>query len=293
MSLEETLDKLGLTKYEAQAYRYILQNGPTEAGEITKETSIPNGKIYETLNKLENYGFIEIQQTRPKRYHFRNINIAMEEYLDRKKENLDNEFKKLEFLGSQAIKEFEQLHMNQLPKKEEIFWRTAFGSEIHDLYYNTIKEATKSILYFLPHSIHDRSIGGDSLSKHKHESYINQQLEKDFVDKLLLQGKEKSIKILFVGQQECHIFKNLFEKAIEEETGIEVRALKQDIITAPMLLIDETITIFDIVDPLDNHSTIGITKIWDRRLNKNLNEKIQKLWNRSIQYKKVFPIQSA
>ena len=109
MSLEESLDKLGLTKYESNAYYYIIKNGPVEAGEITSETNIPNGKIYETLNKLESYGFIEIQHSRPKKYQSRNINIAIEEYLERKKQLLDTEFKKLESLGTKVIKEYEQI----------------------------------------------------------------------------------------------------------------------------------------------------------------------------------------
>ena len=94
MSLQQTLDQLGLTKYESQAYHYILTNGAVEAGEISKNEKIPNGKIYETLNNLEEYGFIEIQYSRPKKYRSRNINIAIEEFLGRKRELLDIEFKK-------------------------------------------------------------------------------------------------------------------------------------------------------------------------------------------------------
>ena len=45
----------------------------------------------------------------------------------------------------------------------------------------------------------------------------------------------------------------------------------------------------DIVDPLDSHTTIGITKIWDRRLNSNLKKKIQVLWNQASKYRAVFP----
>ena len=290
MSLEELLDKLGLTKYESNAYYYIIKNGSAEAGEITRDANIPNGKIYETLNKLESYGFIEIQHSRPKKYQSRNINIAIEEYLERKKQLLETEFKELESLGTKVIKEYEQIQLDDTPKKEEIFWRTAFGSEIHDLYYNTIKEAKHSILYFLPHSIHDKLLEGEAVRKHRHQNKADRSQEKEFMTKLFNQaGKDKSIKVLFAGQQECPFFKELFKVGIEEKTDIEVRAIQQAIITPPILLIDNIITIMDIVDPLDNHSTIGITKIWDRRLNENLKEKIDMLWRKSKAYKKIFP----
>ena len=288
MSLEETFDKLGLTKYESQAYYYIIQNGPVEAAEITRDTNIPNGKIYETLNKLENNGFIEIQQSRPKKYLSRNINIAIEEFLEQKKEDFELEFKKLETLGNQAIKEFEQIHINKEPKKEEIFWRTAFGTEIHDVYFTTIKETKHSILYFLPHSMHDRSFSPESLHKHINEKNSSATEEKDFISKLLTLKEDKSIKILFAGKEECPYFKEIFKDVIENKTSIKVKGLREDIITAPMLLVDDNITIMDIVDPLDNHSTIGITKIWDRRLNNNLKEKISVLWQKAEEYKNVF-----
>ncbi len=289
-SIEETLDKLGLTKYESLAYSYILQNGSVEAGEITKDTNIPNGKIYETLNRLERYGFIEIQESRPKKYHSKNINIAIEEYLDQKKLSLENEFKKLEDLGTQAIKEFEQIHLNQPNKKEEIFWRTAFGPEIHDLYYSTIKEAKHSVLYFLPHSIHDRQLGSITSKKHRHERNGEEGEEKNFISKLLDQSSDvKTIQILFAGQKECPYFKELFGKVVHQSSAIEVKAIQQDIVTPPIMLVDDVITIMDIVDPLDNHSTIGITKIWDRRLNSNLKEKIQILWKQASNYRSIFP----
>ena len=290
MSLEESLDKLGLTKYEAQAFTYIVQNGSVEAGEITGDTNIPNGKIYETLNKLEFYGFIEIQQSRPKRYRSRNINIAIEEYLERKKELLDLEFKKLEDLGTKAIQQFEQIHLEESPKKEEIFWRTAFGPEINELYYTSMKEAKHSILYFIPHSIHDRSMSKLTFKSHAHENKDEFNQEKDLIAQLLSQGqKDKITRILFAGEYECPFFKDLFSLLLDKEPAIEIRALQQDIITPPIILIDDIITIMDIVDPIDNHTTMGITKIWDSRLNKKLKEKIETLWEQGLAYRKVFP----
>ena len=290
MSLQQILDQIGLTKYESQAYYYVLSNGAVEAGEISKNENIPYGKIYETLNKLEKYGFIEIQQSRPKKYRSRNINIAIEEYLSQKKQSLESEFKKLENLGAQAIKEFEQIHLNQSNKKEEIFWRTAFGSEIHDLYFTTLKEAKHSILYFLPHSFHDRQLGKDPYKKHRHKQSDQEKQEKDFISKLFtLGGKEKTIQILFAGEKECPFFKELFGIVIDGNYDIEVKAIQQDIVTPPLLLVDDVITIMDIVDPLDNHTTIGITKIWDGRLNANLKEKISLLWDQASKYKAVFP----
>jgi hypothetical protein len=43
-------------------------------------------------------------------------------------------------------------------------------------------------------------------------------------------------------------------------------------------LINNLITIFEIVDPTDNHSTLGITKNWERKLASKIKEKLRIIW---------------
>ena len=289
MSFTEVLDKIGLTKYESEAFNYIILNGPVEAGEISKSGNIPYGKIYETLNKLEKYGFIEIQNSRPKKYFSRNINIAIEEYLEKKKEGLEQEMRNFENLGNKLLIEYEQLHQNKKNQKEEIFYRTAFGSEINDLYLSSLKEAKQSIFYFMPHSIHDTNLNALDKTKHSHQKKVDLSQERDIINKFLnLDKKGINVKILYTGEYECPFFKSLFSELLTNDSTIEFKASKENIITPPLLLIDDAITMMDIIDPLDNHTAIGLTKIWDRRLHKNLKDKIDILWKKSRDYKTVF-----
>ena len=52
------LEKLGLSPYEAKAYLALMQKSPANGYEISKISKIPTSKIYETLLKLKNKGFI-------------------------------------------------------------------------------------------------------------------------------------------------------------------------------------------------------------------------------------------
>ena len=57
-----SLQKLGLTNYGAKTYIVITNFGPIDASGIAKEAGIPRTKIYDVLNKLEEDGWINVEQ---------------------------------------------------------------------------------------------------------------------------------------------------------------------------------------------------------------------------------------
>lgn len=60
-----TLQKLGLTYYEAKAYLALMMTGVTKPSVIAEESGIPRTKIYEVLKKLEENNWITIEKGRP------------------------------------------------------------------------------------------------------------------------------------------------------------------------------------------------------------------------------------
>ena len=64
----ESLEKFGLTRYEAKAYIGMCNLITGKAEEIAKSSEIPRSKIYNTLKALDKKGFIEITHTRPLEY---------------------------------------------------------------------------------------------------------------------------------------------------------------------------------------------------------------------------------
>lgn len=54
----ESIEELGLTPREAKVYLALLKLGLSPIGPIIKESGTPSSKIYETLNKLAQRGFV-------------------------------------------------------------------------------------------------------------------------------------------------------------------------------------------------------------------------------------------
>ena len=106
MELSDLLLKLGLTTYETKAYTTLLLLGPSKAGKISKESGVPQSKIYSVLEKLEEKQLIETLNGRPKEFKAVKPKFALlkliqtrEDELNKLKSSLKlllNNFKRLE-----------------------------------------------------------------------------------------------------------------------------------------------------------------------------------------------------
>jgi len=57
--LVETLERAGLSPYQADAYVTLLGYGSTSATELASESSVPKPRIYDVLEELEERGYVE------------------------------------------------------------------------------------------------------------------------------------------------------------------------------------------------------------------------------------------
>jgi sugar-specific transcriptional regulator TrmB len=64
--MQELLESLGLTNYEARALSFLLSHGERAAPVISRETDIPFGRVYEILNGLADRGLVHVEAGRPK-----------------------------------------------------------------------------------------------------------------------------------------------------------------------------------------------------------------------------------
>lgn len=65
---EDTLALLGLSDYEARAYRALLSEHPATAYRIAQRSGVPQSKVYETLARLVRKGAASLCPGRPTRY---------------------------------------------------------------------------------------------------------------------------------------------------------------------------------------------------------------------------------
>ena len=85
----EYLRQVGLTTYESEAYIALISKRMMTAEEISKNTSVPITRVYDTLEQLMQKGFAKIVQGRPKRYHAVSPEQAKREYVTHLRENFE------------------------------------------------------------------------------------------------------------------------------------------------------------------------------------------------------------
>lgn len=77
------LKKFGLNEYESKAYSTLVVLGSCKAGELSKESGVPQSKIYETLDMLMDKNLVEMFDGRPKEFKAIAPEIALPGLLDR------------------------------------------------------------------------------------------------------------------------------------------------------------------------------------------------------------------
>lgn len=173
----EALREIGLTDSEAKVYLALLKLGPTQKGQILKETKTAPSKIYHVIQKLIDKGLVS---------YFNKNNVKqfkaaspenIKEYIAQKKKNLEKQEKKF----SKIIPQLKKLH--ESPKKEptaEIFYGWRGLETIHNDVYNTLSEGETDFVF-------GASKGGDT--KKIQEFFIKQSFRK--------KRKEIKIKAIF------------------------------------------------------------------------------------------------
>lgn len=117
------LHEMGLSEYETAAYLALLQQGQGTAKEIANASDIPQSRVYDILEKLERKGFVTIQMGRPKRYGAIEPDLAVEQYLNYKRNEFDTSISKIENIGERFVKELESNQFQYKHHNEfDVFW---------------------------------------------------------------------------------------------------------------------------------------------------------------------------
>jgi len=126
------LESLGMTKLEAQIYLALLTRAESKAKEIVQAFNIHFPQFYSLTSNLERKGFIEIQESRPKRYRAIDPKIIAQ-----------RKIKEMEKGAELLIKSVEEMR-----KKTEILQRPSvwITKGVQNILYN-VNEIIKSAKY--------------------------------------------------------------------------------------------------------------------------------------------------
>jgi sugar-specific transcriptional regulator TrmB len=120
-----SLRDLGLSEYEARAYRSLLSTGATTAKELSRSSEVPMGRIYDVLNSLEQYSLVRSQAaSRPKKYVAVEPETALDRLLDDKKRELAEKADQYEEVVEELVDELDVAQ----PVTGQ-FWTAAVGPE--------------------------------------------------------------------------------------------------------------------------------------------------------------------
>lgn len=139
-----TLQDLGLSKYEARAYRSLLRTGPTTAKDLSRASEVPMGRVYDVLNSLEQHSLVRTQTaSRPKKYAPVEPDAALERLLEAKREELRERERQYEAVVEELSDE-----MEATDTVDERFWTAAVGTdETTDLLLERIAAAERSVVF--------------------------------------------------------------------------------------------------------------------------------------------------
>lgn len=95
-----TLVGCGLSEYESKVYSSLVFLGPSKAGIISRESKVPQSKIYEVLEQLMNKQLVEVFDGRPKEFKAAEPEAALKNLLEEKTREIEELKSKVEVMSS-------------------------------------------------------------------------------------------------------------------------------------------------------------------------------------------------
>lgn len=263
--IQDMLKVLGLSGYEARAYFGLLTLGIADARAVSRKTGIPTGRVYDVLNGLSRKNFIEVQDSRPKKFKAVVPQIVLEDLLRSKRKEFDKKHEQLTLMVQSVEKELSRV--TKMPRSHNTFWSVAIGQkDIHNLFAKRIAEAREDILSYLELERYDQE--DDALFEKIHES-----LEKGVDMKILLS---------------VHDAENLedygFLPAVSKISSfighnLNIRVVSE--IHNPYDVIDGKRVTIKVKNPRNPLEYFAAISVWDKNLAQELKEKFYAIWETS------------
>lgn len=118
------LGELGLSGYEEKVYRTLLVTGAVTATELSDNSGVPKGRIYDVLNGLEARRLVRTRASDPKQY----VAVQPETVVDRLLAERAYELKR-EWNRYRERAETVRSNLLPTPPTESSFWLGALGSD--------------------------------------------------------------------------------------------------------------------------------------------------------------------
>lgn len=137
----ETLQRLGLSNYEARTFLALHRLGQASAGEVAEVSDVPRSQVYGAAERLEDRGLIDSQQGTPTKYRPVSLEDARAILLE-----------DLERAGESAFAGLETVRgeLGGRVERSEAIWVLEGADQVVDRTAQLIGTANERVLYGLP-----------------------------------------------------------------------------------------------------------------------------------------------
>ncbi|WP_254767030.1 TrmB family transcriptional regulator [Salinilacihabitans rarus] len=257
-----TLRDLGLSEYEARAYRALLNTGPTTAKELSRASDVPMGRIYDVLNSIEQYNLVRSQTaSRPKKYVAVEPATALDRLLDDKKRELEEKAEQYESIVDELSDELEAAE-----PVEDQFWTAAVGpEETIDLLLERLTAADRHIVMVAADpspQIDIRTVGEEVLANL--EDALDRGVE---VDVLMSRDLVDSLSPS-VGRR--------YQRALQSREDFAVRTSED--VTGTFDIIDDVEVCIQVPNPLSSGEAFGMIDLKDPEFATDVHDEFLPRW---------------
>ena len=102
------LQEMGLSEYEAATYVALLQGGTSTAKEAASRADVPQSRVYDVLDTLNDKGFVVVQEGRPKKFGPVEPNQAVSQFRDFKRREHVRKLDEIRGLGEHFLDAVEE-----------------------------------------------------------------------------------------------------------------------------------------------------------------------------------------
>ncbi|WP_207591101.1 TrmB family transcriptional regulator [Halomontanus rarus] len=257
-----SLRDLGLSEYEARAYRTLLTTGPTTAKELSRASDVPMGRIYDVLNSIEQYNLVRSQTaSRPKKYVAVEPATALDRLLDDKKRELAEKADQYESIVDDLSDE-----LDAAEPVEEQFWTAAVGpEETIDLLLERLTAADRDIVMVAadPSPQMDiRTVGEDVLA------HLEDALDRGVSVDVLMSRDLVSALSENVGHR--------YQEALQARDDFSVRTSVN--VTGTFNIIDGVEVCIQVPNPLGSGEAFGMIDLKDPEFAADVHEEFLPTW---------------
>ncbi|MFX0172243.1 MAG: TrmB family transcriptional regulator [Candidatus Hodarchaeota archaeon] len=266
---ENILERYGLTTYEFAAYKTLLHRGACDAKDLSENSKVPTGRIYDVTASLESKGLIDIQKySRPKLYSPIDPSNAIKNLLERKKEELET-------LTEQALLVEDELKtFHRTTPSESLFWKIGVGHDAIGKFNARLLETQKTFFFY-----------GEffETKPHMHAQEILEEAE-IFID---LQSRGVPLKILLGTKDKAETMEQMLEllSPLLHRLDFDKMQVKfTETITVPFVVIDEEKAVLKIKNPANLEEYFASIYVWQRKFATELSLKFQEMWNKAEEF---------